>query len=314
MQVWLVFLGIFLLLSLLVILFFVSPSFANRSKIRSLKSCYFANRGLHSKDIVENSLKAFERAVSENYGVKFEVRLTDDANIVVFSEDSVIDAFGIDKPIEAFPYYQIKKLGLFNTEETVPLLAEVLDSINGAVPIIIEIKSTPTWEILCKKLGFWMDKYEGDFLVQSFDPIIVDWFKLNRPNYLRGLMMYPYKKGDNGINGIDAFFTRNMFANIIARPHYIAYDCNDRNKIGLKLMTKIFKLPEVSFTVKDEDMMKKCVLDDCIIIFENFVPKENDSVEIIEQIDLPKEEIEQISSKEIVVLEKEEIDLENQEK
>ncbi|MFI3206309.1 MAG: glycerophosphodiester phosphodiesterase family protein [Clostridia bacterium] len=263
---------ILLLAVLLLLLLFICPSFKRRKDIKELSSFLFAHRGLHGGDIIENTLPAFQNAVDNNYGIELDVRLSEDRNVVVFHDDSTKRAFGIDKPIEAFAYYQILRFGLFGTKEKVPLFIETLNLVSGKVPLIVELKACAEWQVLCRKTAFLLDNYEGAFTVQSFDPLIVDWFKNHRPKYIRGLLMYPYKTGDYGIGAVDAFFTRNMFPNLIARPQYIAYDCNERNRFGLNLMTKFFKLPEVSWTVKSQEKLEECLNDKAIIIFEGFTP------------------------------------------
>lgn len=54
-----------------------------------LRGTPVAHRGYHCKGIPENSMAAFERAVSFGYAIETDVHLTKDGQIVVFHDDDL---------------------------------------------------------------------------------------------------------------------------------------------------------------------------------------------------------------------------------
>lgn len=102
-----------------------------------------AHRGLHdiNNGIVENSLEAFDLAVQKKYIIELDVQILKDNNIVVFHDNNLHRLTGVNKNISEVTYEEIKDLKLRNTNSYIPKLEEVLNFINGRVPILIEIKN-----------------------------------------------------------------------------------------------------------------------------------------------------------------------------
>ena len=72
------------------------------------------------------------------------------------------------------------------TQERIPLLGEVLSLVGGRVPIILELKRGRNNRLLCERAYEIICAYEGDLCVESFDPMIVRWFRRHAPEVLRG--------------------------------------------------------------------------------------------------------------------------------
>ncbi len=185
--------------------------------IEFLKSNIIAHRGMHNNnDIPENSLKAFEKAVEDNYIIELDVHLTKDGKVVVVHDDNLKRLTGNDVKVIESNYDEIKKMKLLNTNECIPTIQEVLDLVNGKVPIIVELKYDRKAGELEPVLADILDKYSGKFAVKSFDPYTIRWFKKNRPEYIRGLLIgYKYRKFK------DQVFSRNLYL-WISKPDFIS--------------------------------------------------------------------------------------------
>jgi len=182
------------------------------------KKKIIAHRGIHDNlSVYENSIEAIKLAVDKNYAVEIDVRLTLDGKIIVFHDNNLNRMMGKDMIIEENNYDDLKK----NSHYHIPLLEEILDVINCKVPILIEIKDHKKIGKLETKLVCILNNYDGDYLIQSFNPYIVYWFKKNFPFILRGQLSYSYKNKKIG------FFKRimlsNMLFNKISKPHFISY-------------------------------------------------------------------------------------------
>ena len=101
-----------------------------------------AHRGWHDikNGIPENSIIAFKKAMANNLIIELDVHVLKDGQVVVFHDENLKRMTGIDKNIREFVYEDLKKLRLNNTDEKIPLLKEVLELIDGIVPVIIELK------------------------------------------------------------------------------------------------------------------------------------------------------------------------------
>ena len=72
-----------LVIAAVIYVFLTMPRVADAADME-LQSTDYAHRGLHSKDVPENSLAAFTLARDEGYGIELDVRLSADGQIFVF--------------------------------------------------------------------------------------------------------------------------------------------------------------------------------------------------------------------------------------
>lgn len=145
-----------------------------------------AHRGLHSETCPENSMAAFERAIRHRYAIELDVQLLSDGAIAVFHDDHLQRMTGADQPIFSADAQTIKDFRLLGTDQGIPLVAEVLDLVRGAVPLLIEIKNSEAPGVLEENLYRALRYYEGPYAIQSFNPLAVRWFRLHAPQVCRG--------------------------------------------------------------------------------------------------------------------------------
>ena len=89
---------IIIILSIALALLFAIVGFYNfatageaisEDKISWIKETPIAHRGVHTKDIPENSLSAFENALKNNYAIELDVQFTKDKEVVVFHDENL---------------------------------------------------------------------------------------------------------------------------------------------------------------------------------------------------------------------------------
>lgn len=187
---------------------------------------FIAHRGIHSKngDNVENSIPAFELAVQNNIGVELDVHITKDNELVVVHDSNLKNITGINKIVEDLTLKEIKEMYLFNTSNKIPTFKEVLDIIDGKVPVIIEIKNEGKVGKLESKLYNELIDYNGEYVIESFNPLTLLWFKKHNKNIVRGQLSA--KKIDS-ISKFLNFFLSKMLFNFFTRPNFIAYNIDD---------------------------------------------------------------------------------------
>lgn len=237
---------------------------------RLLKNRY-AHRGLHEKPSVpENSMTAFRRSVAEGFGIELDIHLTGDGKLAVIHDSSLKRTTGIDLVIEEITLKEAQVYFLESSQEVIPEFEQVLKAVNGAVPLIVELKpSNKNCRKLCEAVANALERYEGDFCVESFDPIAVKWFRKNKQDWVRGQLAGPLKKDGFG-ESIKNFLLVNLWVNAISKPDFVAYKFESRNEEAFLN----YKGAKVLWTIREYSQLKEAEAMGAAAIFEKFNPKD----------------------------------------
>lgn len=214
-----------------------------------LSSNLIAHRGLHNDKYPENSLGAFKRAIRKNYIIEFDVHLLKDGTVVVFHDDNLYRMCGKRKKIKDFTYDELKKIKLLDTNYTIPTLDSVLKLIDGKVPIIVELKYDVKVGLLEEKVCNLLDNYKGEFCVKSFSPLSILWFKKNRPNYIRGLLI------SNKARNFKEKLMHSFIPFMICKPDFVS--CNYLLYRNRRIRKYMRKHPVIAWTVRTENVYNK---------------------------------------------------------
>ena len=157
--------------------------------MKLFKNRFIAHRGLHkNKMIPENSMLAFKAAIEKNYAIEFDINITKDNQIVVFHDDDLNRLCNKKENIEDVSYDFLKDLNLYESNEKIPLLKELLDQVAGKIPLIIEIKKHKNIGLLENILLEMLKEYKGEYFICSFEKDILFWLEKNKPKERRGLI------------------------------------------------------------------------------------------------------------------------------
>lgn len=214
-----------------------------------------AHRGLHDRElgIPENSLPAFARAVEQGKAIELDLHATADNRLVVLHDFQLKRMTGVPGIVEEWTLEDLRKLRLQGTEAQIPTLDEVLELVNGKVPLLLEIKSERLGEVgrlepvLMKRLA----SYQGEFILEAFNPEVLVWLHRHAPQYIRGQL------GNlDDENKQFKFYSRHLMFNPLSRPDFIAFDIQ---KIDYKLRLACRKhgLPLLGWTIRTEAELKK---------------------------------------------------------
>ena len=105
--------------------------------------------------------------------------------------------------------------------------------VDGRVGILIETKVINYNGKLEEELSKLLDKYNGDFAIQSFNIFSILWFKKNRKNYIRGLLSSDFKKR-NDINSLKKSICKTLISDIFLKTDFISYDIRALPNIYVK--------------------------------------------------------------------------------
>lgn len=210
------------------------------------KNRIISHRGIHdNKEIFENTLEAFELAIKEDYIIELDIRLTKDKKIVVFHDINTKRITNKNMIIEESNYDELNNQNIIH----IPLMEEVLNLVNGKVPLLIEIKPNKNNGEIESLLVSLLKKYKGKYAIQSFSPKTLYWFKRNHPDILRGQLASKFKK--TKISSIKKIILRNMLLNTITKPNFISYKYNELSLAQIKKYQKK-KVRIIGWTITNE--------------------------------------------------------------
>lgn len=246
-----------------------------RPDMISFQTRLYAHRGLHQeKDIApENSLRAFRLAVEHNYGIELDVQLTKDKVPVVFHDFNLKRMCGNDSKIKDLTLEQLKEFTLYNSTETIPTFQEVLDVVDGRVPLIVEYKVEFSDVSVCVESSKLLDNYKGTYCIESFNPFVLLWYKKNKKHIVRGQLSTNFIKDSVKGNVILYFIMQHLLTNFITRPHFIAYNHSHTNMLSFKLCKKLYGSVTFAWTVQSHEALMKSQEHFDFIIFDKFIPE-----------------------------------------
>lgn len=230
---------------------------------------FIAHRGIHNESAPENSIGAFQNAIDKNCPFELDVQLISDGTVVVFHDKKLQRLTGKDGYTKKLKKEDLKNYKLLGTNFSIPTLEEVLNLVNGKVPILIEIKNDGIVGSLENKILDILKNYKGEFAIQSFNPFVLQCFKNNAPEIIRGQLSSRFK--NESLNFLKKFFLRRMYFNKkISEPHFVAYEAK---ALPNRFAKKNKNIPLLAWTVKGQEEYKKVALYCDNIIYEDFEPK-----------------------------------------
>ncbi len=233
-----------------------------------------AHRGLHGKGIPENSLAAFSNAIEKGYAIEFDVHLLADGTLAVFHDSSLARMTGNDGYLKYLNKEDLKLLKLAGTKETIPTLDEVLELIDGKVPILIEIKNQYKVGKLEQTLIDKLKDYKGKYAVQSFNPYSLAYFKKHAPQIIRGQLSGTFKGeayAETNLPKIARFVLRHLMLNkSVSDPHFIAYE---NTALPNRIVKKYKHLPLLAWVIENKKEYMRIVKYCDNIIFQYFEPE-----------------------------------------
>ena len=233
----------------------IAPRTSGQVSISHMENWYYAHRGYHDGNIAvpENSLSAFQAAIDAGYGIELDVQLSSDKVPMVFHDADLSRICGVEGNIWEYTCQELQEMKLFDTDETIPTLAEVLELIDGQVPILVEYKMDKVDTDVCAMSHELLKDYEGDYAIQSFHPFALFWYRQHARKVPRGILAKNFirDKQEKGQDpSIVDFLTTNLMLNVIANPDFVAYDYQDADYIMLKVC-RALGAQTTTWTLKD---------------------------------------------------------------
>lgn len=244
-----------ILVAVAIYLFFLIRPSAKKPQNKKLL-CDYAHRGLHKGNekgtAPENSLLAFDLAANAGYGIELDVQLSSDGVVMVFHDDTLVRMTGKEGNVKDYTAAELSSFTLADSDQTIPTFRQVLDLVNGRVPLLVELKGESTDTSLCPKVAEILREYKGDYCLESFNPFLIGEMKKQLPSSYRGLLYTDACKDKGKVNVTNVAVTM-MLLNFIAKPNFIAYNKICRNCLPVKITTGFFRAPKFVWTTRCED-------------------------------------------------------------
>jgi glycerophosphoryl diester phosphodiesterase len=135
-------------------------------------------------------MAAFRAALDLGAGIECDVRLSGDGEVMIFHDHDLRRLCASALTVEATPAAVLADQRLFDSEEHIPRLSNLLDLIAGTVPLLIELKCRGgNAGKLAQAVTRELADYPGPASVMSFEPKATRWFARHAPQMRRGLVI-----------------------------------------------------------------------------------------------------------------------------
>ena len=214
-----------------------------------LRQWTYAHRGLHGAGVLENSPGAFTAAIEAGLGIECDVHRSADGRAIVFHDWELDRLTQGQGPLAARTAAELARIPL-RSGEPIPTLRDLLDRIDGRVPILIELKSRREHPAspLCRAVLRDLEGYAGRLAVMSFDPRVGHWFAGHAPGVVRGLVVSEANARTFG------GAVRRHLALWRARPDFLAYDVRDLPS-AFAAAQRARGLPVLTWTVSAQSLL-----------------------------------------------------------
>jgi len=241
-----------------------------------LREHRYAHRGLHNIDegVPENSLAAFRRAIMRGFGAELDVHLLADGTLAVFHDSELRRMTGRDGVIEDLTETELDACRLAGTEEHIPTFAQVLALFEGTgLPLVVELKSyRGNHDALTERTVALLDRFRVPYCIESFDPRCLIWLRKHRPEIVRGQLARDFIRKSAGMKRPLEYMSTELLFNAAVRPDFIAYNFDDRGRLGLRLCRRLYGVQVFYWTIRSREAMEEAEREGACVIFERFVP------------------------------------------
>ena len=252
-------------------LFLIAPRMRNKPDMSVFDGADIAHRGYFDNEngIPENSLPAFEAAIEKGFAIELDIQLSSDGGAMVFHDTDLDRVCGVEGKIWEYTAAELKQMKLFESDETIPTFEETLALIGGRVPLLVEYKMDRVDTAVCAEGQALLDSYEGEYMMQCFDPRALLWYKKNAPQVARGQLAEEFWDKEE-YNGKPLYLVLTyMVENVATRPDFISYKAIHKDNISLNLC-RLMGAKTACYTLKSGEELSLVDGEFDMYIFDSF--------------------------------------------
>lgn len=225
-----------------------------------------AHRGFHdmNHERWENTLSAFKAATQRGYAIECDVHMSADNIPIVFHDNALARLTGADGFIWQRTRAEMQSLRIGGTQDAPPTLEQLLDLVDGKVPLVIELKGIPGYDNdLVSAVAGQLDRYSGPAAIMSFDHWLVRLFPQYAPHIPCGLTALGTTAKD-----FEAHFS--MLGHGI---DFVSYCLAHMPNPFISFVRERLKMPVITWTVRDPAAVRATFEYGDQMTFEGFEPE-----------------------------------------
>ena len=239
-----------------------------------------AHRGLHDRlgGIAENSLSAARAAIAKGYAIECDIQRSADGEAMVFHDASLERLTGRSGDVGDEPAVVLNGMALRGTSDVIPTLRQLLDLIEGRVPLICEIKSTfqADGRLADRALEVARD-YRGPLAFKSFDPFVLSQLRAaSEPAFGRPCGIVAEASYDDPEWRHLASERKRDLAALShwpeTRPDFVSYNVRDLPHAAATLCRFGLGIPVVTWTVRTAEQVDRAARWADQMVFEGLAP------------------------------------------
>src|SRR5690606_23774235 len=132
--------------------------------------------------VVENSRAAAQAAIAGGYAIECDVQISRDGEAFVFHDFDLYRLTGARGRVNALSAAEISRTTLRDvaSPETIPTLVDLLATVGGRTPLIVEIKSAFNGDMrLAERVALVVSEARAPVALKSFDPDVMAHLRAN---------------------------------------------------------------------------------------------------------------------------------------
>ncbi|MFG1400892.1 glycerophosphodiester phosphodiesterase family protein [Xanthobacter sediminis] len=235
-----------------------------------------AHRGLHDagSGIVENMPSAVDAAVRAGFAIEVDLQLSADGVPMVFHDSTLQRLTTAEGPLQALTAAQLQALPFRATGDHMMRLDDLLERVDGRVPLVIELKSAHAPAIsLATRAAARVATYGGPAALMSFDPRLLAVVRREAPAVPRGIVAERNYEGEDEhpLDALQRFALGHLLHWPQSRFQFVAYRVADLDALGPRIARRL-GLPLLTWTVRTAADRARAARFADQMIFEGFRP------------------------------------------
>ncbi len=234
-----------------------------------------AHRGLHdlAAGVIENTASAFSAAITDGYSIETDVQISADGEAMVHHDDALGRLTEGSGALAGMSAAAIQAVRFKSGGDRILTLKELCELVAGRVPLVIELKSRFDGDLrLVERAAEVLAGYKGPAAVMSFDPEPIAAVRHIAPGLPRGIVAerhYDHHEWDT-LPASAKFKLTFLLHAPRTQPHFIAYSVKDLPSPAPWIARNIFKIPLLTWTVRNDTDRNTAARYADQMIFEGF--------------------------------------------
>jgi glycerophosphoryl diester phosphodiesterase len=234
-----------------------------------------AHRGHHdvAQNIAENSKAAFTSAIANRYAIECDLQLTGDDQAIVFHDENLDRLTPQLGKVSDISVGQATNIPLKNSAEHDHIMsfAQLLDFVDGRVPLVVELKSQKGRNAQLAKAAHETAKdYLGVLCFKSFDPDLLVQLHRIKDKWPKGIVVERETPEDE--SSWTGFLLRHLVHLPLSRPDFVSCDVNSLDLPAVRAYRSSGR-DVMSWTINNSERWAIAQENADQIVFENINPQ-----------------------------------------